>query len=264
MPALANSLDLTVIQYLLSIVSGVIVGFSLGIIGGGGSILAIPLFIYLVGINDPHLAIVTTALAVGLNSFVNLFFHLRKKNVDIKIGVIFSIVGFFGVMIGSTLGLITPGGSLLLFFSFLMVVIGIYMLLGKREKVRKEESGEKNPRSWKSIIYSGLAGFGSGYFGIGGGFLLVPAILFSNKITINKAVGTSLMAVGTFGITTAIRYSLSGFVLLPVSLLFLMGGFIGGFTGSRISTGIDRRTLTKIFSIIVVAVGVYIMLKSLP
>ena len=185
MPAVANSLDLTVIQYLLSIVSGVIVGFSLGIIGGGGSILAIPLFIYLVGINDPHLAIGTTALAVGLNSFVNLFFHLRKKNVDIKIGVIFSIVGFFGVMIGSTLGLITPGGSLLLFFSFLMVVIGIYMLLGKREKVRKEESGEKNPRSWKSIIYSGLAGFGSGYFGIGGGFLLVPPIR-NNRLTGNR------------------------------------------------------------------------------
>ena len=85
MPVVANSLDLTVIQYLLSIVSGVIVGFSLGIIGGGGSILAIPLFIYLVGINDPHLAIGTTALAVGLNSFVNLFFICGRKMLTLKL-----------------------------------------------------------------------------------------------------------------------------------------------------------------------------------
>ena len=79
-------IDITLIEYILAIISGVAVGFSLGLIGGGGSILAVPLFIYFVGIHHPHLAIGTTALAVGITAYINFVQHLRKKNANVKLG----------------------------------------------------------------------------------------------------------------------------------------------------------------------------------
>ncbi len=122
---------ITLIQYIFSVISGVIVGFSLGLIGGGGSILAIPLLIYFVGIDRPHLVIGTTALAVGINAFINVYSHFRKHNVRLKVGGIFSIFGVIGVLAGTTLGLLTPGEELLFIFSFLMMIIGIYMFISK-------------------------------------------------------------------------------------------------------------------------------------
>ncbi|MGC8620287.1 MAG: TSUP family transporter, partial [Thermoplasmata archaeon] len=112
--------DITTIQIILSIISGVIVGFSLGLIGGGGSILAIPLLIYFVGFDHPHIVIGTTALAVSINAFLNLVPHAKKKNVNFRKGVLFSIPGIIGVLIGAELGLLTPGNKLLFIFAILM------------------------------------------------------------------------------------------------------------------------------------------------
>ncbi len=182
------------IEYAFAVVSGVLVGFSLGLIGGGGSILAIPLFIYFVGIDNVHAAIGTTALAVSLNSFFNFTQHLRLGNADLRIGSIFAGIGVAGVLAGTTLGLITPGSSLLFYFSIVMVGIGIYMLFERR----RERQGAGGNRYGRISLSSLVAGFASGYFGIGGGFLIVPSLLYSSSIGMNRTVGTSLLAVGDF------------------------------------------------------------------
>lgn len=111
-------LEITNLQMILSVISGLIVGFSLGLIGGGGSILAIPLLIYFVGFNYPHVVIGTTALAVSINAFLNLIPHARKKHVNLRKGVIFSISGVAGVLIGAELGLLTPGKNYYSFSQF--------------------------------------------------------------------------------------------------------------------------------------------------
>ncbi len=260
---------ITLIQYIFSVISGVIVGFSLGLIGGGGSILAIPLLIYFVGIDRPHLVIGTTALAVGINAFINVYSHFRKHNVRLKIGGIFSIFGVIGVLIGTTLGLLTPGEELLFIFSFLMMIIGIYMFVSKCKAncnenpvPDKDKETPKKTKYSKTSIFGLLAGFASGYFGIGGGFLIVPALLYSSDLTINLAVGTSLLSVGTFGLVTAIRYGLSGQILVPIALLYVIGGIFGGIAGARLSTGMNKSTLRKAFSIIIIIVGIYVAIES--
>jgi uncharacterized membrane protein YfcA len=129
--------EISFIQMILSVFSGFLVGFSLGLIGGGGSILAIPLLIYLVGIKDPHMAIGTTALAVGLNAFINVIPHLRKGHVDLKTGSVFAVLGVLGVLSGAELGLVTLGEKLLLLFAILMIIIAIYML---KEDMAKNRS----------------------------------------------------------------------------------------------------------------------------
>ena len=273
-------IDITILQYILAIVSGVAVGFSLGLIGGGGSILAVPLFIYFVGINHPHLAIGTTALAVGITAYINFVQHLKKKNANIKLGGVFALVGIIGVLIGSTLGLIIKGGELLFFFSILMIVIGVYMYISKCRAVPDEDCKEraKMTKYDKVSAYSLIVGFASGFFGIGGGFLIVPGLLASSKIKISMAIGTSLLAVGTFGVVTAIRYAMVapglqyissgiiGDVLIFVAIVYVIGGIFGGFLGTRLSVNLGGRKgdLRKVFSIIIILVGIYVAYESFP
>ena len=252
---------LTDLQIILSVISGILVGFSLGLIGGGGSILAIPLLIYFVGYDHLHLVIGTTALAVGINAYLNLIPHTLKKNVNYKTGVIFTVPGIAGVLAGSELGLLTPGTFLLFFFGFLMIAIALYMLM--RKCVDMSENERKVSKSYLTLILTGITvGFASGYFGIGGGFLIVPGLLFGGGLNIIQAVGTSLMSVGTFGVVTAARYAISGDLNIVISGLFIVGGVLGGWVGARYASRVPKRRLTQIFAIIVIVVAIYIIYQN--
>jgi uncharacterized membrane protein YfcA len=275
-------IDITPLQYVLSIVSGILVGFSLGLIGGGGSILAIPLLLYFVGLYYAvpiadrgyavHLAIGTTALAVGLNAYINSYIHFRKGNVRVPQGIMFTLPGLVGVFVGTTLDKITPGSSLLFFFSILMIIVALMMLRPQKKVV---SSGVESPKGFrlstiissisiKKVIPAGfLVGFASGYFGIGGGFLVVPGLLFSTGLCMVKAVGTSLIAVGTFGVASAISYTFSGYVLFLISVLYLLGGIAGGYAGASIASSMPRGLLRKIFAVIIIIVAIYTMYTSI-
>lgn len=253
----------TLIQLILSIIAGLAVGFTLGLIGGGGSILAIPLLLYFVGIDNVHYAIGTTALAVGINAYINFISHRRKNKLNVKAGTLFSIIGIVGVLIGSSIGLLTNSSSLLVLFSILMVGIGIYMYIGRRNASKAHEKDNSGNIYPKVGLFSVLTGFASGFFGIGGGFLIVPALMYSAKLEINEAVGTSLLVVGTFGVVTAIRYGFSGHLLYTVSLFYIIGGVIGGVIGTRVSTSMEKNRLRRIFAVIVILVGFYVMAKTL-
>ncbi|MGC8572996.1 MAG: sulfite exporter TauE/SafE family protein [Caldisphaera sp.] len=271
---------ITLDQYMLSIVSGVIVGFSLGLIGGGGSILAVPLLLYFVGLsnmpNAAHIALGTTALAVGLNAFANSYMHLRKRNVAVKIGGVFAGVGVIGSLIGTYLGHITPGSSLLLYFAIAMIILGFYVGFGRNavkagtheEIPRINESVSKCKKlTSRSLILVGLFGFVvglvSGYFGIGGGFLIVPALMFSASLCISRAIGTSLISVGTFGLASGLLYLHYGDTIVSISLLYLIGGLLGGYIGTSLAVKAPKNTLQKAYGVIIVVVGIYMIFKVL-
>lgn len=269
---------LTPLQMVLSVVSGILVGFSLGLIGGGGSIMAVPLLLYLVGIDSvpgaAHIALGTTALAVGLNAYINSYMHVRKHNVAPRIGGIFAGVGLIGSLIGAYLGHITPGSSLLLYFSAVMMILGAYIAISKRasgagtheEGPRLADARRRCPGlSARTALAVAGAGFSvgllSGYFGIGGGFLIVPALIFSSGICMTLAVGTSLLSVGTFGLASGLEYMFYGDVILLISLLYLVGGVIGGYAGTSLAVRTPRDRLRAIYGIIIVIVGIYMALK---
>ncbi len=140
-------------QIILSIVSGGIVGFVLGLLGGGGSILAVPLLLYVVGVHDPHVVIGSTALAVSVNAYVNLVSHARVKHVLWKPVIGFSIPGIVGAYIGSTLGKLAPDKELLILFAILMIVIAVMMLRPKKVDAI-QEFNRANVR-WSRIILAG-------------------------------------------------------------------------------------------------------------
>ncbi|MCY0849521.1 sulfite exporter TauE/SafE family protein [Sulfuracidifex metallicus] len=280
------SVTLSPLQLLLSIISGVLVGFSLGLIGGGGSILAIPLLLYFVGLASEaktpseysyivHLVLGTTALAVGLNAYLNAYMHFRKGNVRLKQGIFFTIPGVIGDIIGAYLSHLMSGAFVLFLFSFLMIAVAAKMWKTRCKSIQAKTdskvigNGKLGLASLTSginlqrVIPAGLAvGFASGYFGIGGGFLVVPGLLFSSSLDMLRAVGTSLIAVGTFGVTAASTYAVYGDINVTVSILYLLGGIAGGYLGASMASTIPKSTLRKIFAIIIVLVAFYTMYQN--
>ena len=115
-------------QAIGAIGSGGLIGFTLGLIGGGGSILATPLLLYVVGVAQPHIAIGTGALAVSANAYANLFSHARKGNVWWRCAIVFAIIGTIGALAGSTIGKAMNGQLLMFLFGFVMIIVGALML----------------------------------------------------------------------------------------------------------------------------------------
>src|SRR5512146_3267855 len=119
---------MTILHALLAVASGGVVGFTLGLVGGGGSIMAVPLLVYVVGVNSPHVAIGTSAIAVAASAAANLFGHTRAGTVKWRCALVFALAGVAGAAGGAHLGKMVDGGRLLMLFGMLMVVIGLAML----------------------------------------------------------------------------------------------------------------------------------------
>ena len=251
------------LQDVLAVLSGGGVGFSLGLIGGGGSILAVPLLLYVVGIRDAHVAIGTSALAVSANAFGNLLGHWRAGNVKWPCAATFAVSGIIGAAIGSSVGKLVDGQKLLFLFALAMIAVGAAMLRPRAT------AGNPDVRITPSIairiVAIGLVvGAVSGFFGIGGGFLIVPGLMLGSGMPILNAIGSSLLSVGTFGLTTAVNYAYSGLIDWSIALLFIVGGIGGGIGGMRAANrlAVNRRALTYIFAGVIFAVAAYMLVRT--
>jgi len=249
---------------ILAVLSGAAVGLVLALIGGGGSILATPALLYVVGVSNPHLAIGTSALAVSVNAFANLINHARRGNVKWRCAMVFAAAGVIGAALGAALGKMTDADVLLPLFALLMIVIGALML-----RPRKNE-GDGNvvltrENAPKLIGYGLGAGALSGFFGIGGGFLIVPGLIGATGMSMIQAVGSSLFSVGSFGATTAASYAIDGLVDWRIAGLFIGGGLIGGAAGASFASRLARQrgALQRVFAGIVFVVAAYMLWRSL-
>jgi len=256
-------LMLSAMQTGLGLLSGSLVGFSLGLVGGGGSILAVPLMVYLVGVSDPHVAIGTSAIAVAANAAANLANHARAGNVKWRCASVFATTGVLGAYAGSTLGKAIDGHKLLVLFALLMMVVGLLML--KKKSSGGDPLVRLNRGNFPALVVSGFASGGlSGFFGIGGGFLIVPALMMATGMPILNAVGSSLVAVTAFGLTTAVNYAFSGYVDWVLASVFVAGGIVGGLLGARSAKTLStkRGALNTVFAALIYAVAIYTLFRS--
>jgi hypothetical protein len=251
------------LQYALGGLSGTLVGFVLGLVGGGGSILAVPLLLYLVGVKEPHVAIGTSAFAVAANAAIGLWNHARAGTVNWRCGFIYAATGVVGAFGGSTLGKSIDGNKLLLLFAILMIVVSVLMF--KRRGDEGIEGAQCSRENFGKVASYGFGtGIFSGFFGIGGGFLIVPGLVASTSMPILRAIGTSLIAVTAFGLTTSFNYALSGLVNWPLAGVFVVGGVIGSALGTRASRALsaDKGKLNTVFAGFVMIVALYMLWKS--
>ncbi len=259
---------MTPLQDILTLLSGTLVGFSLGLVGGGGSVLAVPLLVYVVGVRDPHIAIGTSALAVALNALFGLMTHWRWGSVKTACATAFAVFGVLGAAAGSTVGKLIDGEKLLALFGLAMMAIGLSIARKPAEIGNPEVHLEwqSAPTLLPRIAPTALAvGFMAGFFGIGGGFLIVPGLIFSTGMPLLNAVGSSLLSVTSFGLTTAGNYALSGLVDWRLAAWLLAGGVVGGLAGARASRHLaaKRPALSYAFAGIVVIVGAYVVWRGI-
>jgi uncharacterized membrane protein YfcA len=255
-------LDLTIVQLVLGALSGSLVGFSLALVGGGGSILAVPLMVYLVGVKSPHVAIGTSALAVAANAALGLSNHARAHHVRWRCGLVFALAGIVGAFAGSSAGKAFDGQRLLFLFALVMIAVGVLMLR------RRAHGGDKDAKFTRDnapkLLGIGLVtGLFSGFFGIGGGFLIVPGLIAATDMAMINAVGTSLVAVTAFGLTTAINYAFSGLVLWQLAGIFIAGGLAGSIAGARMAKHLSSKgQLVTVFALLIFAVAAYMLWKT--
>lgn len=250
-------------QAILAALSGVAVGFTLGLVGGGGSILAVPLMVYVVGVRSPHIAIGTSALAVAVNALAGLANHARAQNVNWRCGGAYALAGVVGALAGSSFGKALDGQQLLFLFALLMIVVAVLMYRSRQGE--GVEGVVCNRDNFPKVAGFGLGtGMLSGFFGIGGGFLIVPGLIASTSMPIYRAIGTSLVAVSAFGLATALNYAASGLIDWPIAASFIGGGIAGSLIGTGASRKLAAKkgTLNAMFATLVLGVAVYMLTKS--
>jgi len=257
-------MDMTSLTAALAALSGGVVGFLLAVFGGGGSVLATPALLYLVGIRDPHVAIGTSAAAVSVNAAMNLFAHARGGRVKWPCATVFAAAGLIGSLLGSSLAKQVEGQRLLLWFAVAMAAIAVSML-----RKPKDEGDPGVHIDWKLVMKLApvglLTGFAAGFFGIGGGFLIVPGLMAATGMTLANAAASSLLSVALFGAATSANYAVSGLVDWPVAGLFVAGGALGGFFGVRAARLLAGRALLarRLFAALVLLVAAYVAFRAL-
>ncbi len=260
----------------LAIAGGVAIGFALGLTGGGGGIFAVPLLVY--GLSLPvHEAVGVSLAAVGVTALVGAVHRFHRGETDVRTGVIFAIAGMIGAPLGSRLSLLLPESILMLLFGGLMVVVAVRMWQNssrtaeqddsQRFVCQRDERGRPTlgPRCIVLLSALGIAtGVLSGMFGVGGGFVIVPALVLIGGLPIHTAVATSLMVIFLISVSGVTSYVSGGETISwALTSMFAVGGIAGMYFGLRLSVRLSGPSLQRIFAAAVVVVAGFILVKSI-
>jgi hypothetical protein len=248
----------------LELALGFAIGLSLGLLGGGGSILTVPALVYLVG-QSPQAAVTTSLAIVGGNSLLGAAFHSGQGTLNWKVAAVFGGAGMVTAYAAAGLSRHFPPAALLVAFALLMLVVATLMLLR-----RDRQGAALQPRPWWVALLAG-AGVGvlTGILGVGGGFLIVPALVMLVGLPMYQAVGTSLViiaansAAGLLGHLSQ-RLPQQGLFDLSLTLVFVAAGLAGTFVGSRLAHRLPAARLKQAFSVFVVVLAVFLLKDNLP
>jgi uncharacterized membrane protein YfcA len=243
---------------------GSLIGFSLGALGAGGSILTVPILVYTMGV--PVQGATGTSLAiVGLNAVTGALDHLRRGRTLLRTGVAFGVSGVVGAFAGVRLNHQLRGELIMVLFSVLMVAPAVSML---RRRPGDAPVGSFQERCEAAgcvrLVHVGVGvGFLSGFFGVGGGFLVVPALVMLLGLPMHLAVGTSLVAISLNALWGFIGNLQLGTLDWTVTLLFAAGGLVGVLTGGKLAGRLPDRALRSAFAVVVISLAMYTFGRSL-
>jgi len=237
----------------------VFIGIALGLLGGGGSILTVPLLVYVAGL-DAKAAIASSLFVVGVTSIFGLISHARAHRVRWRTGLIFGAAGMVGAFAGGKVGALLPGALLLIGFAVMMAITAIAMIRG-RKKIATSHHGDLPVV--RVLIDGVVVGFVTGIVGAGGGFLVVPALALLGGLPMPIAVGTSLLVIGMKSFAGFAGYASSVSIDWQVTLLVTAGAIVGAFVGSAIAGRIHPDRLRKGFGWFVLAMAAVILAQEL-
>lgn len=241
-----------------------LIGLSLGLMGGGGSILTVPIFVYVLAF-DPKLAIAMSLPVVGVTSLVGAIGHWRAGNVDLKTAALFGIVAMTAAYAGARLAVLLSGAVQLSLLAVIMVAAAISMFISARRapSARTPESGSERPASLQLLLAVALCvGLVTGVVGIGGGFLIVPALVLLGGISMKPAVGTSLLVIAMNCASGFAGYI--GRVDIPWTFVlgFTAVAVLGILVGTHLVRYVSQRALKQAFSVFLIVMGTFILVQN--
>ncbi len=267
----------------IAIAVGLLVGLSMGALGGGGSILTVPALVYLLGM-DTRAATTGSLIIVGITAVFGMLAHRSGGHVRVLQGIVFGAIGVVGAVAGTRLSLSVPPDVLLTGFSVLMLTVAALMLTRRRVPAASGGRGGADgppleepiisfsprftcacPRAAKVVVAAVTVGLMTGFFGVGGGFLVVPALVLVLEFSMPVAIGTSLLIIAiNSGTSLAARFS-SGFDIdWAIIGTFTVAAVVGSLLGARITTRVRPEVLRVSFAVLITAVGLYTAARSIP
>lgn len=246
---------------LLAALGGALVGLLLTLFGGGGSVLATPWLIYVVGMADVHAAIGTSAAAVAVNAATGLYAQAKAGRVKWPCATVFAVSGLAGALTGAHLAKQVDGKSLLVWFAFAMIAIALSMLLPRKSEGDPEV--HIKPGMVLRLAPVGLVtGLAAGFFGIGGGFLIAPGLMAATGMTLANAGASSLVSVTLFGTATSASYAASGLIAWPLFAALVLGGGLGTLIAMPLTRKLESRArlARAVFALMVIGVALFILL----
>ena len=261
-----------------ALVIGLLVGIVVGSLGAGGGILSVPILVYILG-QDPHQATGLSLIIVGLTAAVSLATRARSGNVAWREGALFALVGLAGTWVGSALGPLVPARALMLSFCALLAAVAVFMVrsqLHPSASSSSDEAGDANVNkgSWtlatvcQVIALATLTGFLTGFFGVGGGFAIVPALHLALRYPMKRASATSLLVMvitAAFGLASR---TIAGTLTITAEAgvmiaLFTAASMGGGIVGARLTKRMSNRVLGFVFAALLVCVAASTLVATL-
>jgi uncharacterized membrane protein YfcA len=268
---------------IITLLAGSLVGFSLGLTGGGGAIFAVPLLVYLIGVPARE-AVGISLLTVGITSLIGFLYRTKQGKVEFVTGIVFALAGISGAPIGSAIADRIPEGILITLFAILMIAIAFRMawktkpatanlpILHDHEDDRgptcKRDPEGKLRMTSPCAMLLGVVGLGAGIltgmFGVGGGFIIVPALVAFAGMGMQRAVGTSLLVITLVSISGVISQVMGGRSLsIETASFFSIGSLLGLFAGTALATKLAGPTLQRIFAAAILFVACFVLYQSL-
>jgi uncharacterized protein len=236
---------------------GFLIGLSLGLLGGGGSILTVPIFVYVLGFGAKE-AIAMSLFVVGLVSLFGAVGHWRAGNVDLRVGALFGAFSMIGTFGGARLAIFFSGAAQLTLFAVVMLLASAFMLRGA-EPAAVDAAARRRQWSPATVALTAVEGLGvgvlTGLVGVGGGFLIVPALVLLGGVPMKVAVGTSLMIIALKSATGFLGYLDQVVVDWGLMLVFSAIATAGIAVGTRLVRHVPAQSLRRAFAVFLVLMG---------
>ena len=243
----------------LVVVLAVLVGVLLGLLGGGGSILTVPLLAYVAGLPTRE-AIAASLVVVGVTSLVATVSHARAGRVQWRTGLTFGAAGMASAYAGGRLGEHVPDGVLMVSFALVMLAAGVAMLRG-----RGRASETSHPMAvGKAVAYGAAVGLLTGFLGAGGGFLIVPALTLFGGLAMPVAVGTSLLVIAMNSAAGLVGHLSATPIPWGLAVMVTAAAVVGSLAGGRLATRVRPEALRRGFGWFVLAMAAYIFVEEVP
>lgn len=241
----------------MGFIFAVLIGLSLGLLGGGGSILTVPVLIYIVKMS-PKDSIALSLAIVGITSLFGLFKHLKDGNINKKVSLLFIPFAIGGTFLGTYLAQFIPAQIQLIIFAIIMILAAIFMFKG-RENLK---SNSEDIKASLIIPVAIVLGIMTGIIGVGGGFLIVPTLVILAGLEMKKAVGTSLLIIAINSLSGFLGYL--NYIEVPWLFLIQFSAFsiVGIFIGAALVKKIKADSLRKGFAVFLIIMGTFILYKN--